>query len=202
MKHGLTLLSALCVSFILTACTIIPEPEQVSTYRLPPAAAQEYASDSPHSVSNPIRVSRPLVTDLLGTNRILRLNNSQEEFSAYAGARWSANVPVLWRDWMVDSLMQSGFSVSADVENIHTKYELSTTLRAFHIETGGSELQARITLDARVINNSSRQVLDSHRFDIQAPVRSGSAQAAVQALGIAANQLSEELSVWLASQDL
>lgn len=201
MKRGLTLFAVLSMALVLSACTIIPEPEQVSTYRLPPVAMTDNSQDRQYTTNSPIRVSRPLVTDLLGTNRVLRLS-PQGEFSAYAGARWSANVPVLWRDWMVDSLMQSGFSVSADVENIHTKYELGTTLRAFHIETGGSALQARITLDARVINNSSRQVLGSHRFDIQAPVRSGSAQAAVQALGIAANQLSDELSAWLASQEL
>ncbi|MCH8500410.1 MAG: ABC-type transport auxiliary lipoprotein family protein [Aliidiomarina sp.] len=191
----LALIALLSVSW-LSACTVLPEAETVEVYRLHPVATA--AIDSPQEFPAALRVSRPLVTDLLAGNRVLRLHADQS-FSTYSGTRWSSAIPILWRDWLTDALSQHpGFAqLSSDVDNVAADVELTGTLRNFHIESHEGRAYAVVQFDARLINLTGRSVSAQQRFDARVAVTGNSSAAAVAALSQATQSVYTDLVAWL-----
>lgn len=195
----LALIALLIVSW-LSACTVLPEAESVDVYRLHPATT--IVTDSSQEFPSALRVSRPLVTDLLAGNRVLRLHADQS-FAAYSATRWSSAIPVLWRDWLTDALSQnSGFSqVSSDIDNVAADLELTGTLRNFHIETHDGRSYAVVQFDARLIKLTGRSVSAQQRFDARVAVTDNSSGAAVAALSQATQAVYTDLVAWLFTQE-
>lgn len=191
----LALLALLTVSW-LSACTVLPEAETVDVYRLHPATTVTTETDLDFPAS--LRVSRPLVTDLLAGNRLLRLHSDQS-FSAFAGTRWSNAIPVLWRDWLTDALSQHpGFNhVSSDVDNVSADLELTGTLRNFHIESHEGRSYAVVQFDARLVTLTGRSVAAQQRFNARIAVTGNSSSAAVAALSQATQSVYDEMVTWL-----
>jgi len=195
----LALITLLSVGW-LSACTVLPEAESVDVYRLHPATT--IVIDSSQEFPSALRVSRPLVTDLLAGNRVLRLHTDQS-FSAYSGTRWSSAIPVLWRDWLTDALSQHpGFSqLSSDVDNVAADLELTGTLRNFHIETRNGRSYAVVQFDARLIKLTGRSVSAQQRFDARVAVTDNSSGAAVAALSQATQAVYTDMVAWLFTQE-
>ncbi|RUO21792.1 ABC-type transport auxiliary lipoprotein family protein [Aliidiomarina haloalkalitolerans] len=191
------LLALLTLSW-LSACTVLPEAETVEVYRLHPVTTASSASTEPFP--HAVRVTRPLVTDLLAGNRILRLHSDQS-LSAYAGARWSNAIPVLWRDWMTNALTQhpAFAQISSDVDNVAADFELAGTLRNFQIESRDGTSYAIVQFDARLVALSSRSVVAQQRLNARIPVTGNSSAAAVAALSQATESVYSDLVAWLLS---
>lgn len=196
----LALITLLSVGW-LSACTVLPEAETVEVYRLHPATT--VVAESSQEFPSALRISRPLVTDLLAGNRLLRLHTDQS-FSAYSSTRWSSAIPVLWRDWLTDALSQHpGFSqLSSDVDNVAADFELTGTLRNFHIESHDGRSYAVVQFDARLVKLTGRSVSAQQRFDARVAVTGNSSGAAVAALSQATQSVYIDLVAWLLAQDI
>lgn len=190
------LLLVLLGTVTLSACQILPERPEVALYQLPPSSITA-ASDVGSTVVGSLRLDRPGTSDALGSNRILVLA-ADNSFEAYPGARWSAPVPTLWRDWLLDAFWRDGsinqLSVSAD--GLQAQLELGGMLRAFHTEYRDGRLAALIRYDALLIDTRSREIVARQRFEAREPATDNTAESAVQALGIAADRLAAELIGW------
>ena len=196
IKHATLLVTAL----ILSACQILPERPDVALYQLPPSTiSRAPQADSAATVS--LRLDRPGTSDALGGNRILVLT-ADNSFAAYPGARWSAPVPTLWRDWLLDAFWRDGsvnqLSVAAD--GLQAQFELSGMLRALHTEFDDGRTQAVIRYDALLIDTRSREIVASQRFEAREPSAGNTAESAVAALGVAADRLAGELIDWTLAQ--
>ncbi|MEX0738261.1 MAG: ABC-type transport auxiliary lipoprotein family protein [Pseudohongiella sp.] len=193
----LPVLVLLSGTIALSACQILPQRPEVALYQLPPSSIEAGPGASGATVSS-LRLDRPGTSDALGSNRVLVLA-ADNSFEAYPGARWSAPVPVLWRDWLLDAFWRDGsidqLSVSAD--GLQAQLELGGMLRAFHTEYRHGSTEALIRYDALLIDTRTRKIVASQRFDAREPAGANDAEAAVHALGVAADRLAEELIRWV-----
>ena len=181
---------------VLSACQILPDRPDVTLYQLPPSAiASGEAADG--MLGSSLRLDRPGTSDALGGNRILVLSTGNR-FEAYPGARWSASVPTLWRDWLLDAFWREGsieqLSVSAD--GLQAQFELGGMLRALHTEFRDGRTQALVRYDALLVDTRSREIVASQRFEAREPTADNTAESAVAALGVAADRLASELIDW------
>lgn len=187
---------------MLGACQILPERAEVALFQLPPSTITRAPEASDLSTGS-LRLDRPGTSDALGGNRILVLatNNS---FEAYPAARWAAPVPTLWRDWLLDAFWRDGsitqLSVAAD--GLQAQFELGGMLRALHTEFRDGNLQAVIRYDALLIDTRSREIIARRRFEAREPAADNTADAAVAALGVAADRLAVELIDWTLDHQL
>lgn len=194
IKRMILVLSAVFIS----ACQILPERPEVALYQLPPSSI---AGASVTDTTTSLRLDRPGTSDALGSNRILVLA-ADNSFETYPGARWTAPVPTLWRDWLLDAFWRHGsidqLSVSAD--GLQAQFELGGMLRALHTEFRDGRTQAVIRYDALLIDTRSREIISRQRFAAREPTADNTAESAVQALGVAADRLATELIDWTLSK--
>ncbi len=186
---------------MLSACQILPDRPEVALYQLPPSTIARGTAADDTSVGS-LRLDRPGTSDALGSNRILVLTNDNR-FEAYPAARWSASVPTLWRDWLLDAFWRDGsigqLSVSAD--GLQAQFELGGMLRALHTEYRNGGTQALVRYDALLVDPRSREIVASRRFEAREPTTDNTAEAAVTALGVAADRLARELIDWTLAQN-
>jgi cholesterol transport system auxiliary component len=180
------------------ACSVLPERTPVDLYQLPPSSLTQQGATTVSLDS--LRIARPSTSDALGGTRILILADDNS-FRAYADSRWSAQVPTLWRDWLLDAFWRDGRvpQLSASADGLQAQFELNGMLRAFHVEENNGRLVAVIRYDANLVETANRQIVSSQRFEARETVTGTSTAAAVRALGMAADQLAVELIQWTVS---
>jgi len=180
----------------LSSCTVLPEREPVELYQLPPSTM---AASSAALIPGGLRLMMPESSDALSGSRLLILaeNNS---FHAYPAARWSAPIPQLWRDWLLDAFWRDGrfAGLSTDSAGLQSELTLSGMLRALHTETINGQTSVIFRFDAQLINTARRDIIASRRFEAREPLNRHDAAMAASALGIAANRLAAELITWAA----
>lgn len=191
-RHVMLVLATL----MLGACQILPERPDVALYQLPPSTIGR-AAQADSAATGSLRLDRPGTSDALGGNRILVLT-ADNSFAAYPGARWSAPVPTLWRDWMLDAFWRDGSvaQLSAAADGLQAQFELGGMLRSFHTEYRNGSSLAVIRYDALLIDTRSREIVASQRFEAREPAVDNTAKSAVAALGVAADRLAVELIDW------
>lgn len=192
------LVGALLPLTLLSACQVLPEREPVDLYQLPPASI---SAASGAAIDGGLRLMTPESSDALNGARLLILNQNNG-FQAWAGTRWTAPIPALWRDWLLDAFWRDGrFSaLSTDSTVLQSQRSLGGMLRAFHIEHDGRQQVAVIRFDAQLIDSASREIIGSQRFEASEPVNGDDARAAVAAMGVAADRLARELIDWAADE--
>ena len=193
----LRLLAAVALLSGLSACSIWPQSEVLSVYRLPASRlpAQPVSSDWS------LRVNTPYSNQLLDSTRISVIPPG-DQVSAYQGVRWSDRAPLLLRDRLVAAFLDDGRinAVSSDASRLHADLELGGDLRAFHSEYRDGRALARIQLEARLIEHGSLRILASRRFDISQVAHDTSVARVVEAFGQASDQLARELVDWTVHQ--
>lgn len=188
---------ALLMLALLSACTVLPERTPVSLYELPASSLSRSTGDQ-QLVG--LRLARPATSDALGGTRMLVMTEDYS-YQAYSDARWTAPVPVLWRDWMMDAFWRDGrvSQLSTDSERLQAGYELGGMLRALHTEHTGDRSEAVIRYDARLVHIGRREIVASRRFEAREPVAGTDASQAVAAMGLAADRLMAEIIDWVLS---
>ncbi|MFP4183518.1 MAG: ABC-type transport auxiliary lipoprotein family protein [Halorhodospira sp.] len=176
-----------------SACSILPEAERYAAYRLapldPPAAEP--------SADWTLRIEQPEGSKLVTGSRIpIRLEGDQ--LSAYSGARWVSPLPQLWRDHLAEAFRSDGRlpRITGDGDQASADLTLQATLRAFWIETPGSDPQARVAIDTRLVDTRRQRILETERFEATAGMDGHDASTAVTALGTANNQVVRSLIDW------
>src|SRR5690606_32960062 len=116
----------------LSACQVLPEREPVDLYQLPPSTL---SASSSSAIEGGLRLLTPDSSDALSGARLLILGEGNS-FQAWGGVRWTAPIPALWRDWLLDAYWRDGRfnALSTDSTMLQVERALSGMLRAFQIE--------------------------------------------------------------------
>lgn len=187
---------ALLVSGLLSlsACTLFPMQEPMQVYQLPEVTT-EAATTAP--LDRTLRLAMPRANRTLSSARILVTPQTQQ-INAYEDARWSDSTPRLLQDYLIEAFRRSGrlSAVVGESSRVSADLELTSDLRAFHIESVNKQPQAVVRLEAQLIQSRQQQVLASRRFEINTTSDGTSVEAAVNALGRATENLSRQMIEW------
>ncbi|WP_439886638.1 ABC-type transport auxiliary lipoprotein family protein [Pseudomonas sp. MBLB4123] len=187
---------ALLLAALLGACSLLPESEPLTLYRLPASPLPNQAMGAPR-VDWSLRVNTPHGNALLDSPRIAVLP-AGARVSAYQGARWSDRATLLLRDRLLDGFRDDGriALLSSDANRLRAELQLDSDLRAFHGEYRNGRPEAHILLEARLVQGRSRRILASRRFQVRQAAADASLAAMVSALGQATDRLTLELVQW------
>lgn len=196
MNNRLLNIAALTLfALTLGACNVLPERPTVDLYQLPPSAIATAPAGATEVPS--LRLDRPRTSDALGGTRIMVMT-SDNSFQAYPAARWSAPVPTLWRDWLLDAFWRDGrvSQLSASADGLQAQLELTGMLRGLHTEHLDGRSEAVVRYDVQLIDTRTRSIVASERFESRQALAGTSTADAVRALGSAADQLAADLIRW------
>jgi len=190
------LLLTLLAAATLSACTLLPDPETYTAYRLPPPDA-DAPSPAGREVDWTLRVAAPGSSDLLAGNRIA-VATGEHRMSAFSGARWVSPLPRLWQEHLIDTFRSDGRirHLSADGDRLAADLELRTTLRDFQLDARDETPRARVVVDARLVDVGQRRIIDAERFSATEEAPARDVDAAVAALGAANRSVGSELLAW------
>lgn len=188
--------------FTLSACSVLPESETLTFYRLPsPNLAASEPSVLQASSDAVLRIDVPYGDRAVDSTRILVIPEP-ERISAYKGARWSDSAPALFRDRLIDAFRSAGVfrTVVADNSALAADIELSGDLTWFHVVYRDGVPVVRIAYDATLSDMKSSRIMASQRFSAEQPVQGKQVPEIVQAYGQAIDQLSARVLDWVQQQ--
>lgn len=191
-------LPLLLMMVLVAGCSLIPEQQPVRLFTLPPASLP--ASDAT-ARDLTLRVDTPSAGSPLNGSRLLVMP-SPGEFQAYAGARWRDDIPPLLRDHLVTAFRLDGrlAAVVDDASRARSDANLASHLEAFHSRYREGEPEVVLRIEAQLIDETSRDVLASRRFEVIAASEDDSLDAVVMAFGRATDRLAGELVDWTLAQ--
>lgn len=122
----------------------------------------------------------------------------------YQYAQWSESSPRRL-SWMLRQRLEAAgvFRVVAPLgSGVHGDYRLNTRLIDFYHDASHAPGTALMVLEADLVRHASAELVARRIFVSQMPVASFDAAGAADALGRGANQVMDELAVWLARVSL
>ncbi len=127
---------------------------------------------------------------------------SPGEFQAYAGARWSDDAPRLLRDHLIAAFRLDGrlAGVVDDASRARSDATLASHLGAFHSRYREGTPEVVLRLEVQLLDEASREVLASRRFEAVVASDATDIEAVVEAFGRAADRLAGELVDWTLSR--
>ena len=151
-----------------------------------------------------IYVDEPLMAEGLAGQKITVALPSDKR-STLKGARWSAPLSVLIRDYEIRAF---GHQVGANMIgegglDIHAACRLGTKVWAFEFTPGadaGTD-KVDIAIELSLVRLSDSQLLSHPIFTKTRLLNSGSDDAVANAFGAAMGELASEMSVWLKSNE-
>lgn len=188
------LIPTLLTLTVLSACSVLPKTEPVTTYQLP---APQFSASTQPPLAQSLRIVTPAASYALQTPRIM-VTPEGNTINSYQGARWTDPNPVLLREHLVQAFQQDGgfASVSTEVHALQTDVQLFSDLRQFQTLYQGGNASAVIELDAKLVDPGSRQVIASRHFRVSQPLTDTAVPAVVSGLGAAADTLARQLLDW------
>lgn len=194
-KYLNRMLLALVVT-TLSACTVLPDAEEIQIYHLPTAPIS--ADYSVETLNTTLSVAEPTSLRALDTARISTFNGSQMQ-RYYAGARWADRAPVLVQQHLLQTLQASGLFaqvLNAD-SGLPVDYEVRSELRAFQIESTSAGDSAHVAVQVTLVHRADRKVVASTVLREQVAVAGSSMQNTTAALGQATDKVSSALAKWV-----
>ena len=185
---------------LLSACSILPKPEQVDVYWLPYAQAPIAASRSA-AVNWSLRLDKPMASAALNSQNIAVVPEGNL-ISNYKGARWSDPAPVLLRNRLLDAFLQDGRiqGLSTDDTTVQADYELGGELLAFQTHYNGKSPEVLIQYNARLVRCSDQRVIASKRFEARQPLSNPMVPGVVAGFGQASDTLMPQVVQWVMQQ--
>ena len=185
---------------LLSACSILPKPEQVDVYWLPYAQAPIAASRSA-AVNWSLRLDKPMASAALNSQNIAVVPEGNL-ISNYKGARWSDPAPVLLRNRLLDAFLQDGRiqGLSTDDTTVQAEYELGGELLAFQTHYNGKSPEVLIQYNARLVRSSDQRVIASKRFEARQPLSNPMVPGVVAGFGQASDTLMPQVVQWVMQQ--
>ena len=199
MKRAYQMIAPVALALI-SACSILPKPEQVDVYWLPYAQTPMAASHSA-PVNWSLRLDKPMASNALNSQNIAVVPEGNL-ISNYKGARWSDPAPVLLRNRLLDAFLQDGRiqGLSTDDSNLQADYELGGELLAFQTRYNGKSPEVLIQYNARLVRSSDQRVLASRRFEARQPLSNPMVPGVVAGFGQAADTLMPQVVQWVMQQ--
>lgn len=188
-------LSALGLGVILGACSLLPATEPVQNWTLAPTEAERSGA----AQISGLRVLLPQTQSLLDGSYMLVIPEKGQPVSVYKGARWSANIPTLWRDYLVAALQQdSRFTrVSSDEVRIAADYELVSRLDAFQTEYREGQPVAVMRAYLQLVDSDSRAIIAERPLELAQPATGEETAAVVAAFSTLMSKATEQIINWL-----
>ncbi len=182
---------------LLAACSILPSSEPPQVYLLP---SQSAPASTAAAVNWSLRLNTPQASQALNSPRIAVLP-AANEFSSYAGSRWSDPAPRLLRNHLLMAFQNDGRvrALSSDDDNLQADLQLGGELQAFQSEYHDGKVMVVIRLQARLIDSRQR-ILASQRFEVIQPVAGTAVPAVVSAFGQASDQLAAQVLQWVLTE--
>lgn len=188
------LVLALGLGLTLSACSLLPAAKPVQSWSLAPETKAEQGAVQ----MSDLRVLRPQAQDLLSGSYMLVVPENQP-VSVYKGARWSANIPTLWRDYLVTALQHDGrfARVSSDEVRVAARYELVSRLEAFQSEYRGEQLVVVMRGYLQLVDADSRAIIAERALDVSRPVAGKDVAAVVEGFSELMAGASGDILDWL-----
>lgn len=189
---------AAAVAMSLSACTLFPERPAHRVFQLP---TPEMEATTAEPIDAALRVSTPQAVSPIDSTRIL-VKPDAHEIQAYQGARWSNKVPVIFRDYLLESFRQNGrlAAVVNDTSPARSDLTLAGDLVAFQAEYRDGRPVVRLQFDVQLIDERSRATVASRRFEASEPASGEDIEKVVEAFGRAGSSLTRQVVSWTLEQ--
>lgn len=181
-----------------SGCSILPESEPATLYRLPSADVQLVTSDS-MTTRQRLAVAAPQAGHLLSSNRIL-VYPEGNIVNVYEGARWQENAPDLIQSRLITGLQQSRLFASVGSDSLPSELLLLSELRHFQSDYATRPPTVKVQLDVQLVSTQNRASIATQSFTTSAQSISTDIPDVVDAFGAASDELTEQLVNWLANQ--
>jgi cholesterol transport system auxiliary component len=194
----LAVFAAALLTLTLPACSILPKPAAMATYKLPdhrPAGTGKELQ--PRDTLGALRIHAPESSRILDSDRVI-IASADGRLSAWKGLRWSDPAPILLRDRLAEAFLRDGrMLVSVDADSSTWDLELIGALRAFQFEQRETGPVAVVRFDARLVDRTSLRIVANRRFDVVREVGSKQQTDVVSALGSASDTLAGQVIDWV-----
>ncbi|WP_301585106.1 ABC-type transport auxiliary lipoprotein family protein [Halomonas alkaliantarctica] len=187
----------LAVLLLNTGCSILPESNPATLYRLPSAATL-----SEHTAATfPVRlgIATPGAGHLLNSNRIV-VYPEGNVVNVYEGVRWHEDAPEMLQARLISDLQQRQLFTGVSSDRLPHDVLLLSELRHFQSEYDTSPPSVHLQLDVQLLTTQQRKPLAASSFVIRTRAESTEIPDVVNAFGNASDMLAEQLSAWLVAQ--
>ncbi|PCF97696.1 ABC-type transport auxiliary lipoprotein family protein [Vreelandella nigrificans] len=190
---------ALTAVLLISGCSILPESEPATLYRLP--ASDTSLAGSSGAVSIPLRlgIATPEAGHLLSSNRIV-VYPQRNVVNVYEGSRWHENAPDMLQARLISGLQQRQLFTSVGSDRLPNDLLLLSELRHFQSEYDTNPPSINLQLDVQLVGAHDRQPIVAQSFATRAQASSVEIPDVVDAFGQASDVLTEQLAVWLLEQ--
>lgn len=197
------LMIATAATMSLAACTVFPDPPAHQIFQLP--APLEPQQSVPQTSAAPIdtslRVSTPLAVAPIDSSRIL-VKPDANAIRAYQGSRWSNRAPIILGNYLLEAFRRDGrvATVVSDASAVQTALTLTGDLTRFQAEYQDGKPVIHLELNLQLIDERSRRLVASKRFEASHPADGESIENVVEAFGKASNELARQVTNWTVAQ--
>ena len=181
-----------------SGCSILPESEPATLYRLPSSDIQPVTSDS-MATRQRLAVAAPQAGHLLSSNRIV-VYPEGNVVNVYEAARWQENAPALLQSRLITGLQQSRLFASVGSDSLPSERLLLSELRHFQSDYATHPPTVKVQLDVQLVSTQNRASIATQSFTTSAQAISTDIPDVVDAFGDASDDLTEQLVNWLANQ--
>ena len=194
-----TAIVSVCAALLLSSgCSILPESEPATLYRLPSSDIQPATSDS-MTTRQRLAVAAPQAGHLLSSNRIV-VYPEGNVVNVYEAARWQENAPALLQSRLITGLQQSRLFASVGSDSLPSERLLLSELRHFQSDYATHPPTVKVQLDVQLVSTQNRASIATQSFTTSAQSISTDIPDVVDAFGAASDELTEQLVNWLANR--
>ncbi|WP_144984658.1 ABC-type transport auxiliary lipoprotein family protein [Halomonas sp. C22] len=178
----------------LTACSILPDNEPATLYRLPAVdtSGQPNAAAT-HAMT--LGIATPETGHLLGSNRMVVFPEGNV-VNVYEGARWHEDAPDMLKARLIEGLQAQQRFASVGSDRLPHDLTLLSELRHFQSEYDDTPPSVNVQLDVQLVD-SNRAPLATSSFAIRKRASSVAIADVVDAFGAASDDLNQQLGEWL-----
>lgn len=147
-------------------------------------------------------VNEPTAVRSLDTNRIMVKSGARIAY--YKDAAWSDHLPRLMQARMVEAFQNAGLvsAVGSRADRMDADYELTTQVQSFEVAVDGASAQAHASLYVKVINGDNGRMVASRGFESKVASSPDNAEAMVNSLNQAFDNVLRQVVPWVAKRKL
>lgn len=186
------------VLLLSAGCSILPESEPATLYRLP-ASDLPSSTPSSNSATQRLGIANPEAGHLLSSNRIV-VYPEGNVVNVYEGARWHEDAPDLLQARLIEGLQQSQLFAGVGSDRLPHDLLLLSELRHFQSDYVTNPPTVKVQLNVQLVSPQNRTPLAAMNFSTSAQARSVDITDVVDAFGSASDELTVQLDDWLAQQ--
>lgn len=175
------------VALLSAGCSILPESEPATLYRLP-ASDLPSSTTSSNSTNQRLGIADPEAGHLLSSNRIV-VYPEGNVVNVYEGARWHEDTPDLIKARLIEGLQQSQLFAGVGSDRLPHDLLLLSELRHFQSDYVTNPPTVKVQLNVQLVSPQNRTPLAAMNFSTSAQARSVDITDVVDAFGNASDEL-------------